>query len=378
MLGYKEASEKTNRLPVFVSLSRMTPGTTLIQLILQSMKRLGLPNSTASLTRLLREGRLLLLLDGTDEVASRVYEVRREISALMSAFRSVQCFVTARDWAASSPNRNMCTVRLLPLTSRQLKSVLHNWSNEYPSHGKDVLEHLEANPHLYKVLSTPLLATLFCAIKLLGGRLPSSAIELYGERLRLLLHDWDAAKGLRRDRFTPDDKLFFLKKFAFELHSEVQRSASWNRVIGLIRRTIGEIADRTQAEDFARELIRHNSMLFQDLEGSWGLGHLQYQEYLTALELKENPRTGLAEYLGRGWWMSVIKMYAQTTRDIGRLIHDANKEYKDKVDGLRTDMELLEELSRLLKLAPNTEPEARGIVEPEWEMIEALEDSFDK
>ena len=261
---------------------------------------------------------------------------------------------------------------------RQLKSVLCNWFNEYPSHVRDVLKHLEENPHLYQVLLTPLLATLFGAIKLLGGKLPSSEIELYAERLRILLHDWDAAKGVRRDRFTPEDKLFFLRKFAFELHSKERRSASWNMVILLILPTIGEIADRTQAEDFAMELDRHNGMLFQDLEGSWGLGYLQYQEYLTALEPKENPRTSPAKYMREGWWTSVIKMYAPTTRDIGPLIHDVYKEYRDKVDGLRTDMELLEQLSLLLNLAPNTEPEARAIVEGEWEIFEAIEESFDK
>lgn len=227
-------------------------------------------------------------------------------------------------------------------------------------HAREIVAHLDSNPELYNIVSTPLVATIFAVVKSFGGTLPTSLQEVYEERLRLLLHDWDAARGISRDEFSVSDKRFFLRKLAWELHVKSTRTLSWEALLKLAKSTLGEIRTEALAERFANELIQHNNVLFQEPNGEWGLGHLQYQEYLAALEAKENPRCRLATFLGNGWWSNVIRMYAQMTRDVSALVYDSIRRR-----ALRRNLSTLYEV---LQLAPNTEEKARGYVEKEWDI----------
>jgi hypothetical protein len=58
------------------------------------------------------------------------------------------------------------------------------------------------------------------------------------------------------------------------------------------------------------------------------------------------------------------------------LIYDAYREIKDKVNLLRSNEKLLTTIHSLLSLAPNTEAEAKGMVEKEWEWFTTVRDSF--
>ncbi len=373
ILCYKEAVKRTGRLPLFIPLSNMTDRGSLLGLIQRSFSLAGLSTTKKSLSYLLENGSLLLLLDGIDEAIARVKNIYSEIDDFMSKYKSTQCIFTTRPWACMERNPQLFTVHILPLTKEQVITFFNNWFVDNPLHPKEIIAHLETHPDLYEIISTPLIATIFAVVKSFGGNLPTSLLELHEERLRLLLHDWDSVKGVKRDLFKVKDKLFFLRKFAFDLHSKSIRMVSWEYILQLILKTVGEIRSRTEAEDFAVEIVQNNNMLFQDADDKWGLAHLQYQEYLSALEAKENPRIRLTNFLGDGWWSSVIRMYAEMTRDISYLIYDC-----DNKKHLNNEEELLLVLRDLLSLAPNTEDKAKQIIEKECEIMNAVRHSFSR
>lgn len=378
MLGHKEACNRTGRIPIFVPLTTLTPRLSLIALIQRLCKTHGLAGSKKSFEDLLKSGRLLLLLDGIDEVASRVGMVNAEIANFISDNKSVQCIFTARPWAALDRSHNFINLQLLPFTRDQAKTFFYNWFADEPSHAEDIINHLEKNPNLYEVVSTPLVATIFAVVKLFGQGLPTSLLQVYERRFELLLHNWDAAKGIKRDLFNAADKIFFLRRFAFYMHKQTFRALPWEEVTQIVLNTLGEIKGRDEAEAFAQELVQHNNVLIQHEDGNWGLGHLQYQEYLSALEAKENPRINLAHFIENGWWSSVIKMYSEMTRDISTLILNSYYVYGSKVEGLTGREDILFKLDSLLPLSPNTEEKAKGLIERDIDMINAVESSFVK
>ena len=110
--------------------------------------------------------------------------------------------------------------------------------------------------------------------------------------------------------------------------------------------------------------------MFQDQNARWGLGHLRYQEHLTALELKENPDVSCGNLVGSDWWLPVLRMYAEMTRDISRLIRDA-----DRRGTLERNLRRLHEL---LQLAPNTSADERKMVERLCDMNSAVKESMEK
>ena len=373
ILGYKQALKRTDRIPIFVSLAAMGSRQSLLSLIERSCTAYDLKQSRTSLEELLNQGRVLLLLDGIDEAVARAKDVQTELLDFMTRFGRTQFIMTSRPWAALLGREQFLTVHLRQFTREQVQHFFANWFVDTPWHAQEIIDFLDENPELYAIISTPLVATTFAVIKSYGGRLPSSLIELYQERLRLLLHDWDAVRGVKRDQFTEADKLFFLRKLAFDLHSNSRRTCHREQMVQLSLKTVGEIRNLTEARSFVEELIQHNNMLFQESDGTWGLGHLQYQEFLTALEAKENPRIQLSQYLRDGWWWSVLKMYAELTRDISGLIHDARKSSPSFHD----DQGLLGRLHELLELAPNTESEARVQVEGAFEITSVIDRSYD-
>ena len=378
MIGYKEVSNKTGRIPVFVPLASLTPKLTIKGLIQKTCKQHGIAPSKRSFDDLLSGGRLLLLLDGVDEAASRIKQVNSEIAEFMSEQESVQCVFTARPWARLGRRADFITLRLLPFTPDQVKAFFYRWFADSPTQAEEVIDHLDEHPYLYEVVSTPLIATILAVVKLYGQGLPTSLLGLYERRFELLLHNWDSAKGIKRDVFSFADKLFFIRKLAFQLHKQTVRSAPWDMIVRLIFQTLGGIHSIAQAEEFARELVQHNNVLIQDEDGNWGLGHLQYQEYLAALEAKENPKINLANYIEGGWWSAVLQMYAEMTSDISLLILNAHYQYGDKVEGLQRREDILYKLSALLPLAPNTEESAKAIVEKGVDTLEAIGDSFSR
>jgi hypothetical protein len=376
ILGHKEAAARSGRIPIFVSLATADPKQSILSRIQDSCIQYGLVTSRRTANELLENGNALVLLDGVDEAISGRALVHSEIVRLIKQFKDTQFVFSSRGWAALPPGPLYSTAKLLPFTPEQTREFLQKWFEEQPTHAAEIIQHLGENPKLYPVISTPLVATIFAVVKLLGGTLPNSLVELYEERLRLLLHDWDAARGIKRDQFRAQDKRFFLRKLAFQLHQENSRSLPWKDVLKIVYSNIGKIRGADQAEEFAREIVNHNNLLLKDSSGQWGLGHLQYQEHLAAVEARENPAVNLAEHFFDGWWEGVLSMYAEMTGDIAPLISKVYKGHEG--EGFAERPKILNALRKLIKLAPNTAPEARLRVAKDWEIYKTVKGSFEQ
>lgn len=355
MIGLEEVNHFSGRLPVFVALANFKNKTGLLQLIKDSCISLGLSLTETQINEYLDDGKMILLLDGLDEAGSTTSEIQKEIINLLETHDKVQFIFTTRPWSAIQNHDLFTTINILPFTKKQVKQFFSKWFYEDSTASKEIIEHLEKNPHLYNIVSTPLVATIIAAIKTHGGKLPKDLIDVYSERLRLLLNDWDNIKGVKRDKFELEDKKFFMRKLAFLLHSRHLRTISFDTIVNLVIEVIGNIHKKDEAQLFVNELINNNNMLFKNDLDEWGFGHLQYQEYLAALELKENPNINKVPLLNNGWWYKVLENYAFMTRDISALIEDTrNSNYEiDKY---------VFNIFRLLTKAPNTDKALKNYI----------------
>ena len=181
----------------------------------------------------------------------------------------------------------------------------------------------------------------------------------------MLLHDWSAVKGVTRDVYEVKDKRIFLRRMAFDLHCRNLVAVSWPEWHAAVGRFVGAVVPPREATDFLKELVESNNAIFQNANGKWGLGHLQYQEYLAAVELAENRDLSVLDKVGNSWWSEILEMYAEITQDVGHVIrHFRNS------DRLRF---VLKDLMRMLKRAPHTNPSERKLLED----AQAIEASFE-
>lgn len=357
------AIDDRERLPVFVTLGSVGSRKSLVTAVSEALASSGYAHSRASLLDALERGNAVLFLDGLDEALPRAPDLRDRIQSFREDFPATQVFLSSRPWAALRHARGMVPMLMQPFTREQLEAFFRKWFPNDQASALSILRHIDEHKELGAPFSTPLVAALLAVVKSRGGQLPRSLPDVYERRLDLLLSAWDSVKGVRRDRFEPQDKRFFLKKFAFRLHTLQLRLGTRAVALKCLREELPSLSTGNSAEAFLDELIRHNNVLFEEEGGDISFGHLQYQEHLAALEARENPLANIAEHLREGWWWGALKMYAQLTSDVSPLI-----EYAAKHRILETS---LPQLGDLITHAPNTNRRSRVLVTRFLEQDEA-------
>ena len=288
--------------------------------------------------------------------------------AFLDEYKSTQVIFSSRPWAALKRDQRYFTMKLVPFSRSQTQEFFKKWFVDRVEIANEMTSDLNKHLHLYEVVSTPLIATILCVVRAHGGSLPESLVDVHDERLRLLLHDWDSAKGVKRYVFSEKDKYHFIKKLAYHLHEENLRGCSLAEIQSLARKVLGKVDTVEKAKCFVNELIKNNNILLKDAHWRMGILVTCSIKIPAICEAKDNANISLANYFDSGWWESVITIYAQITRDITKLLNDLKALGKLENN--------LERICELLELHPNTEYETKEQIYKLHEMNEAVEHSF--
>jgi hypothetical protein len=195
------------------------------------------------LTAVTRTSKILIVLDGFDEVAevrlrNRIVEEVTEASVrIAQAAISSQIIVTSRPAAfANSPGfsrEEWQHVEILPLTTRAIEAYALKWLS-----ARDVDER-EANtvintlkekllqPHVRDLARNPMqLAILLTLMSVQGASLPNKRTALYDNYIDIFLNRESEKSGVVRDH--RDLLLQIHRHLAWELHAAAERSGSGN------------------------------------------------------------------------------------------------------------------------------------------------------
>ena len=167
------------------------------------------PLDRAVAQRALRDGRLVLLLDGLDEVAPAARRLKVAHAATKLAQKQAErcvVLVTCRPAAADAgavPSGPFTRVDLQPFTDAQIARVTANWMRGRPETAPEaeaiattLVADLHLNAAVYAQAQNPLALAMICVVlyRQDGGRLPDNRAELYDKLISLLLDD--RQKGL--------------------------------------------------------------------------------------------------------------------------------------------------------------------------------------
>ncbi|MBX0331519.1 SUMF1/EgtB/PvdO family nonheme iron enzyme, partial [Oscillochloris sp. ZM17-4] len=160
-----------------------------------------------ALRKAFRRGRLLLLLDGLDEVADPVLraQVAAAVAALADrheAFVVVTCRSRSFDGAVAAPLAGWDDpVTLAPFTLGQIRHFVRGWyagsalrgaftPQEATGRAEALIERITALPTLRDLGKTPLLLTIITILHYYEGKLPEDRADLYEDMVQLLLTRW--------------------------------------------------------------------------------------------------------------------------------------------------------------------------------------------
>jgi hypothetical protein len=300
-----------------------------------------------ALNPLFKKGRVLLLVDGLDEIhndADRSTFVEH-LEAFLAQYKRTYLVVTSREagfsLVAPSIVRFCERWRVAPLQDDAIKALCSHWHQlmigEAPEalvEADDVAERLLHSDSLRRLAENPLLLTMLLVVKHGAGRLPPDRVSLYERAVEVLLNTWNI-RG--HDPLNPKEAVPQLACVAFELLRKGKQTATEKDLLLLLEEAREKVPQiRLYAKDtpdqFLKRVDLRSSLLFEaghQLDGAraipfYQFRHLTFQEYLSAVAVVEGHYleyqrtdtvlTPLDPFLRAEEWKEVIPMVAVLAR----------------------------------------------------------------
>ncbi|WP_288407884.1 NACHT domain-containing protein [uncultured Herbaspirillum sp.] len=281
--------------------------------------------SDESYVKLLKEkSRVAFIFDGVDEVIKSAPWIIDAIYGIEKYYKDCQIILSARSSGTYLDSSHYLSITLLPFTDEQVINFIDGWFREKHETAEKVKAHLAITPVLAEIVRSPLLATVLCVLAENEVPLPATELNMFEERLKLLLGHYDIHKKTKR--LTSHSNLLeeIATKLAFQLHERNIRSAPLLSLERFAIKAFEKKANRLQEEQIrtaVRELVDPCNILSpMTPEGDLGFDHLRFQEYLCAIELRQNRGIDLIPLLSSPWWRSVLVLFAILTDDIQPII----------------------------------------------------------
>lgn len=323
--------------PVFLSLREASSlDTGLFDMIHRELNALPLGLSDPFIERSIERGRLLLLLDGLDEVIepSDRGRLARWITDAHRALPHAYFLVTSRYAGYTKDARlgpDFLELHLRPLSAGQVEAFVRRWYAlvERATTADEAQAELEASRHaeellavlrrpgwlasrLYGMIHNPLLLAAICLVHRDRGRLPRNRVVLYDELVSVLLERWRQTTTKELPVRGPDVRTV-LQTVAWWMHQQLGRSRA---AIAELRAPVAEGLARTghgeiSAEQFLQAVRDESGVLTGWGRDDLGFVHLGIQEFLAAREARrrglDEPEIleDLARRFDEPWWQEV-------------------------------------------------------------------------
>ncbi len=323
-------------LPVLLTLNNLTgDGRPLEAQAAAAIAAVGTLSATAARRLLdcrLRAGACLLLLDGLDEVTDPDAQARvlAEIRRLRDAYGGGnQIIVTARTGGYGYPLGGWLTLEVQRFETPQIEAFVQKWfaaaDHANPAEqAQGLLAALAHKPGLRALAANPLLLALIVRLyEQNGGRhgaLPERRVALYEAALDLLTEEWNADQAVRtrpRPQALPGELMrCALREVAAAAHGQRLRVIPEERLLALLADARAPCAIATDPASLLAAVLADTGLLRRLSATSYDFAHLTFQEYLTALSIKQGgDDAALFAHAGDPWWREVIRLYAGLTAD---------------------------------------------------------------
>ncbi len=300
--------------------------------VLEAGVRVGLRRF---LTPALREGGVLLLCDGLDElaasaadggtpprvaVAAALRRLARETKARIVVTSRVLPYQAPGDWKLL-PEDGWMLRTVQPLAFGQTRAFVKSWyhalattdpdlaGGKAGAHAKALITELEQTARLHPLVRSPLLLTMLAILHYNTGDVPRDRARLYEECVELLLDRWEPERQPGMPRASLIQRLGLpsldpLRQVLHELAYQAQLQPPGDDGRGMIGvepltlrmftffKRLGSLAEaETKVQLFLTMLDDEDSGLLQRRgDEGYAFPHLTFQEYLVACHLADHPK----------------------------------------------------------------------------------------
>lgn len=287
------------------------------------------------LKRFCKTKRVVFLLDGLDEIPIESRKIIVNFFANYNINTGNKVMFSGRNHGVDGTARKRFSekcVKVNALNSKQISKFVEKWfrvkhdksNDEAKKAAEGMLEQIKVNKVIDRLIENPLMLTTACIIYHDGNVLPDQRAQLYDKFIDNVV---------RRRLKNPEAVKRFLGDLAFGMHKEKKESIyqifAEEKLMNIFKNK-GQMED-WEYKNYIKESfleIESKCGLMMSSKGQFAFRHLTYQEFLTAVNIKEKNTDYLAaikEYWDDERYKEVIKLF------IGNLSNSGNREWANKI-----------------------------------------------
>lgn len=327
-----EASDYLHEcIPVLVELKNFTSSKiNLEKAIAEEFRICNLPSPEETTRKLLEEGKLLILLDGLDEVPTKYTDdAICQIQNFVDQFDKNRFIASCRMAAYHHNFRRFTDVAMADFDQTQMQQFITNWfsSDRDRQVGTaqkcwELLQKPE-NAAAKELGQTPLLLTLLCLVYDRSQNFPSNRSGLYCKALRVLLEEWAAEKRIMREQvyqgLNTELEEILLSEIAYTGFAADRLFFSQREIVGQIREFLTTNLNAPKHLDgqaVLNAIAIQQGILVERAEDVFSFSHLTLQEYLTAQFIDDHHQIPVlvARHLTDERWQEVFLLVAGLMR----------------------------------------------------------------
>ncbi|MHC5934350.1 NACHT domain-containing protein [Nostoc sp.] len=333
-IGLEALKGKTGELqheciPVFIELKLFTESEINIEEVIRQAFRLcQLPFSEEFTTKALQQGKLLILLDGLDEVSTGNTDLAiSQIQSFVEQYKDNRFIVSCRTAAYRSQFRNLREIAIADFDDAQIQQFIQNWfSSEVDRQAgtADKCWELIKNQESTKELArTPVLLTFLCLVYDESQDLPKNRATLYSKALDILLEKWAAGKRIQTDpiyrQLGIDLEKIMLAEIAYHSFKSQRLFLSHEELVSQIKKFLHNNDNAPKdldAEAVLNAIAVQQGILVERARDIYSFSHLTLQEYLTAQYIDDHRQVEklVSEHLTDERWKEVFLLVAGLIR----------------------------------------------------------------
>ena len=304
------SENKIGKLPVFLELKRLSEEgePDLKQALANELDAFRLSDALQFPEKALEAGKLLLLLDGLDEVAERhLAAVVRQCVDLAKKYPRNRFVISCRTASYHGEFKKFKDLVLADFDEEQIRAFIDRWFSESPvaERFQELLWRKE-NQGAKDLARTPLLLTFLCLYYDNSQELPANRSGLYKEAIDILLKKWSAEKRLHEtpvyEGLHTELEADMLGQIAYEfLLAEnlfFEREAVVRKIQAYLKDTLGA-PEHLDGRKVLGAIEQRQGLLVSRTASKYSFSHLTVQEYFAAhhAQKPEVWRTLVQEHL---------------------------------------------------------------------------------
>jgi len=271
--------------------------------IIKELDVCGFPNATELTNATLRDGKLLILLDGLDETPTRnTIQVIEHIEDFATRYNKNHFVSSCRTAAYRNTSlKNFVDTTITSFDDKQIRQFISNWfSSELDQSANTAsrfwsLLRQPENAAARELAQTPLLLTFLCLIYDNHGMLPATRSILYEEALDIILSRWTAQNRIERDPIYPGFHPVLEKEFLSEIaHSHFEEDRLFFQQSDIVETVTEFLVDTLGASEHldGKAVLTgievQQGILVRRAVNTYSFSHLTLHEYLTASHIVNN------------------------------------------------------------------------------------------